>query len=939
MTRPRRVPAPPLPRLLGLVALVALVAPALAPAVVPVTPAAAQSRVAAVTFAPAERVGPYEYRDLVAVRPGDLLSPELLERNLRLLRASGLFAEVAADVVEGPEGPGVRFTLRPHPLVGEVRIKGNFLVLERDLSAMLRLREAEPFREDVVKSDIERMLRHYEEQGYEGTTVVEEISRRDGEARVTYRVDEGRPRVVREVRVRGNRDVGDREVLGAFGVARFRFFRGADLQRGLDKLRDFYQRRGYLDVRVESQITGVGGKLGFLAVLTNPIKGLLTLGPGGYRLVAITLDIEEGRRYEASFRGMSAFGEDELRPLLTFQRTGFFDEEEVAAGRENILAHYQERGYYLAEVDAQADYETGRVVYAVRENRPVAVGEVRLRGFTHFPEEWVRGQLQVRPSSGETVRLLRASQVERDRRAIQAWYRDAGFTRAEIPPAEVWPEAGPGGAVVVYTVREGPRSLLRYISFTGMAGLPVERLRAAAGLREGQPYRAIDLQPAADRVRAVYERAGYPRSVITVRPDFGEGRAAVDLRFTVGEGRPRRLGAVAVTGNGRTDRHVILRELPLERGDPLDPQQLATGKTRLYDLGLFREVRYVLPDPVTPEAPQDLVLAVRERPTGFVGFGGGYASDERFRGFVEAGEQNLFGTGRGLRWKSKLSTIGYRHDLFYQEPWVLDYRLKGQADLYLERRDEDGYDLLRRGLTLGVNREIVPRLVLTLRYRYEFVNYSNVVPELTEELGPLESFNIGSAFAQVDYDLRDNPISPHRGSFHLASVELARPIFGGDASFTKYQLETSWYLPLGRDAEVAIGVRGGFTALLLGSEDLPLSERFFLGGDRTVRGYAFKEIGPKDDSGTHLGGTMFALGNLELRFDLVGKLRGVLFLDAGELSSDQTGQPASGFKASAGAGLRYETLVGPVRLDWGRKLKPEENSASSRWHLTIGYPF
>lgn len=908
-------------------------------ALAPAVSAAAVPRVASVTFAPSDQVGPYRFRDLVAVRPGDPLVPDLLERNLRLLRSTGLFAEAAAGLTEGPLGTGVHFTLRPHPLVGEVQVKGNFLVLERDLSAMLRLRSAEPFSEEVVRTDIERLLRHYEEQGYEGTTVVEEIALEDGEMRVTYRVSEGRPRVVREIRVLGNRDVGEREILGALEIGRFRFFRGANLQRGLERLRDFYQRRGYLDVRVDAQVAGVEGKLGFLAVLTNPIKGLLTLGPGGYRLVAVTVEIEEGRRYEVAFRGLSAFSEDELRPLLTFQRTGFFDEEEVADGRERLLSFYRERGYYLAEVDALADYGAGRVDYAVRENRPVPVAEVRLRGFTHFAEEWVRQRLQVRPSDAEAVRLLRAPRLESDRSSIQSWYRDAGFTRAEVLPPEVWPEAGPEGAVVVFTVREGPRSLVRYISFTGVAALPAERLREAAGLREGEPYRAADMQPAADRVRAVYARAGYARCVVTVRPDFGEDRAAVDLRFTVEEGRPLRLGAVAVTGNGRTARRVIVRELPLATGDPLDPQALAKGKTSLYDLGLFREVRYVLPEPVSPGAPQDLVLAVRERPTGFVGFGAGYASDERFRGFVEAGEQNLFGTGRGLRWKSKLSTIGYRHDLFYQEPWFLDHRLRGEADLYLERRDEDGYDLLRRGLTLGVNRELLHRLVLTLRYRHEFINYSNVVPDLTEELGPLESFNIGSVFAQLDYDRRDNPISPRSGSFHLASVEFARPILGGDASFTKYQLGTTWYLPLGSGAEFALGLRGGFTRLLIGSGDLPLSERFFLGGDRTVRGYAFKEIGAKDDAGTPLGGTVYALGNLELRFDILGKLRGVLFLDAGELWAEQSGLPASGLKASVGAGLRYETLVGPIRLDWGRKLRPDAGTTSSRWHLTIGHPF
>jgi outer membrane protein insertion porin family len=901
--------------------------------------AASPARVAAVRFSPVDGIGPYRFAQFVVVRPGGPFSPELVERSVRLLRQTGLFSEVSAAVAPADAGAEVQFTLRPYPLVQDVRIKGNFLVLERDLAPLVRLRAAEPFREETMRGDVARLLRHYADLGYEKTTVVEQVARRGDEVRVTYRIGEGRPQVLREIVLAGNRGVGNEDALREIGLVRYSFFRDADLQRGLDQLREYYQRRGWLDARVDAEVAVGEGSLELLAVLTNPIKGILTLGPGGYRVVTVRVAIVEGRRYEADFRGLAAFGEGDLRPLLTFSRSGFFDEEEIEAGRERILSFYQERGYYLAEVDVRVDYEAGRVVYTVREGRPVTVAKVRLRGVTHFGEGWVLDRLATGSGPGGEPRLLRARDLAADRRRLESWYLDAGFTRVEVPQPEVWPEAGPAGAEVTFTVREGPRTLVRSISFDGAVALPAAKLREAADISEGGPYRASRLQPAADRVRAAYDRAGFAHAEVTARPVYSEDRASVDLRFAVVEGRLRRLGEVAVTGNGRTARRVIVRELPLKPGDPLDPVALAEGKNGLYDLGLFREVRYLLPEPVAPEAPQDLVLAVRERPTGFYGFGFGYESEEKLRGFVEVGEQNLFGTGRGLRWKSKVSTIGYRHDLFYQEPWLLGHDLKGQADLYQERREETGYDLFRRGLSLGVNRELSRQILLNLRYRYEFVEYSDVVPDLVAEEGPLESINITSVGAIVDLDLRDNPIAPRRGSYHLASVEIARPLFGGDSTFTKYQFETSWYLPLTKSVEIAAGGRAGFTLSLLTASDLPLSERFFLGGDRTVRGFADKEIGPKDAAGTPLGGDAFVCGNLELRFGLYKKLRGVVFTDAGELWSEQSGLPPSGMRWSAGVGLRYETLVGPVRLDWGYKLDREPGESPSRWHLTIGYPF
>ena len=510
--------------------------------------AAGAPRVAAVMFAPSDRIGSYRYADIVAVRAGDPLTPDLLERNLRLLRATGLFIAADALLIDAPDGTNVLFTLQPHLLVKEVRVKGNFLVLERDLSGMLKLRPAEPYSEKIVRGDIERVLRHYEEQGYEGTTVNEEISRQAGEVRVTYRIVEGRPRVVRDVLLRGNRGLGEAEVLEAFGMSRYTFFRGSDLQRGLDNLRDYYQRRGYLDVRVGSHVEASEGSLAFLAVLTNPIKGLLSLCHGGYRLVTITVDIDEGRRFEAVFRGVTAFAESDLRPLLTFQRSGFFDEEEVAGGRERILAFYQQQGYYLVEVDAKADYEAGQVVYTVRENQPRA-GRRGAPGRVHpLRAGWVRQRLDTRASGGDEGRLLQAPALERDRLRIQSWYRDAGFTRAEVPPPEVWPEAGPAGAVVMFTVREGPRSLLRAISFAGAVALSRARLLAVAGLSEGAPYRAADLQPCRGS-RACRLCAG---RVFAVRRDGAPGfqRGSHQRRSALHRGR----GPAAATRQHRRDR-------------------------------------------------------------------------------------------------------------------------------------------------------------------------------------------------------------------------------------------------------------------------------------------------------------------------------------------------------------------------------------------------
>lgn len=904
-------------------------------------PVAAQEapRVSAVEFSPTDRLGPYRFAELVAVRPGDAYSPGLIERSLRLLRQTGLFAQVQAEMRTDAGGQRVIFQVRPHPLVDEVRVKGNFLLLERDLVPVLRLRPAEPFHEETARADVERLRRHYDEEGFAGTEVFEELARRQDTVRVVYRIREGKPEVIREIVMQGNRGLETRELLTQLGLSRFTFFRAANLQRGVERLRDYYQSQGYLDVKVASRIETGEGIIPPLTILFNPIKGLLTLRPGDYRVVTIQLEISEGRRYDLAFRGVDSSTAAALRPLLTFSRTGFFDEEEIEASRTRILAYFQERGFYLAEVDVQADFDAGRATFTVRAGSPVPVASVRFRGVT-VPEERLLPLLATKKTTDpEEPQLLLVPDLDKDRRRLQAWYREAGFAEAEVTAPEVWPDFSPAGAQVTFTVREGARTAVRYVSFEGATAIPLAKLRQIADLWEGAPYRAAAVSRAIEQILLAYRRAGYPRCAIDVRRDFSQDRKEVDLRFSVREGAPQRLGAVAVTGNGRTRRRVIVRELPLRPGDLLNPEALVEGRNKLYDLGIFREARFLFSETVEEGAPQDLILQVRERLTGYWSFGLGYASDEKYRGFVEVGEQNLFGTGRGLRWKGKLSTLGYRNDFFYQEPWLLNYDIKGQADLYIEREDEIGYEVLRRGLTLGVNKELSKRLLLNLRYRYEFVNYTDVQPDLVEEEGSLDPINITSVVGVLDLDRRNNPISPHRGSYHLVSIEYASPLLGGDTSFTKYGIETSWYLPLGGKAELALAGRGGFTHLLRTSGSLPLSERFFLGGDRSVRGYGYKEIGPKDAAGDPLGGSAYVLGNFEGRFTIWKKLRGVVFFDVGELWASSDNHPSSGLKTATGLGLRYDTLVGPVRFDYGYKLRPEAGEARGRWHFTIGYPF
>jgi outer membrane protein insertion porin family len=899
-----------------------------------------------VTFEEKPRLSRYALSDMVTVHPGDEFSPGLVERNRRLLEATGLFrsVEVEAEVDEG--GARIVFKVVPYQLVGNVSVEGNFLILKKDLVRVLRLKTGDEFTEAGMRQDAAALLRAYENEGYRGTLVQSEPEPGEENVSVTYRIEEGKPGVIRSIVFEGNSSLPGVELLPLMRLTLLTFFRQDDMVESVDRLEEYYREKGFLDIAVSVEVTEGEGAVLPAFSFVNPIKGLATLLPGQYKVMDIVVVVDEGPHYGIELQGVESFSEEDLLSRLTFTQTGFFDEHEANVSGRRILEFYQERGYYDATVDLILDREAGRVVYTVQEGEQYRVSAVRLEGVSFFKPGELLGRMKTWRQQDEGSRFLRRDYLEEEPRRVRDHYRYEGFLEAEVPPAEVRFGPTPADTEVVVTVREGVRTLVGEITFEDVTAVGEETLRSLIRSTEREPYRPGWVERDKERILSAVSAEGYPQCRVRERIFFSVGRGRADIHFIVAQGERRRLGKVVVVGNRKTKEHVIRREFPLAEGDPYGFGFVAEGKRNLYGLGYFEEVSIAAPRPAEGEEEQDLVINVRERHTGRVSVGAGYGSRERFRGFVEIGESNLFGKGRGVSLRLKASTIDRRTDLFYREPWPFGHRLDSEADLFEEFREEISYDVISRGINLGVKKEFRELWTLNLKYRFEFVKYDNVKfefddpEELAREVDDLDPINISSAIAILGLDLRDNPVNPHRGSNHLVGVEVATEFLGGDTRFNKYTFQTSWYFPTGEKSEAVVGFRGGFSQTFTGFESLPLSERFYLGGARGVRGWPEDEVGPKDDVGNPVGGDAYALGIAEYRFPL-GKKRwnGVAFFDVGNVWADLGAIAPTDAKYALGVGVRYLTLVGPLRLDYGHKLNPDPGESAGRLHFNIGFPF
>jgi outer membrane protein insertion porin family len=871
--------------------------------------------------------------------PGRPYRREDAVRALNMLRASGSFSSAGLTTTLEPDGVTLRYDVVPVELVSSVKVKGNFFLLEREIRTVVRVAPQEALDKDRVEKDAARIRDLYERRGFfdPRVTVRYEPDKGGGGTDVGFEVKEGKPGVIQKVTLEGVRGLPVDDLAARSGLVLFTFFDPEAVEIAAGKILESLRAANFIEARVDvlSNLTKGAAMPGIS--LVQPVKSLRALIPGEYVGVEVIFHIRENDRFDIRVTGNTAFDEPALLSLTTFRRAGFFDPYEAEESRRAILGHYRDNGYYNANVTVTLDRESRKALFAVREGRLVSVEKILFTGNAFLDSDDLLAMMDSRQGwTGKT--LYRQDVLERDLKKIKAAYVSHGFSAAEavVGNSEL-NDVGDRLALNIH-VSEGPRTLLGEVLFEGAAVFDRERLSLIVKRKPGDPFEPDWIDSAKKGILDLYSRLGYADCSISAIPAFSTDGTRVDVRFEIREGARRVLGRVLIVGNRATRARTILRELRMKEGQPYDPIGVFETRRRLFERGIFSKIELVNP-PAGPDGVTDLVIRVRERNTRRWALGFGYDSEEKARGFVEVSENNLFGTARGVKLRYKQSTIGRRYDFFFREPWALGFREDANLNLYDETRAEDGYDLHRRGGKPFAEWEPWARTGVLVAYRYEEVRLSNVTPEM-EATGELpESYLISSVIGRISWDGRDNPVNPHRGLYASAQAELAPSFLGGEALFDKYEGQVSLVTPVTARSELVLMGRMGLARLLDPDDRLPISERFFAGGASTVRGYAERSLGPTDADGTPLGGDLLLVGNAEYRFPVYRGVGGVVFFDIGNVWERTSDFSVDGLKSSVGFGLRYETPVGPIRLEYGRKLSSEPGQSAYRIHFTLGYPF
>ena len=371
-------------------------------------------------------------------------------------------------------------------------------------------------------------------------------------------------------------------------------------------------------------------------------------------------------------------------------------------------------------------------------------------------------------------------------------------------------------------------------------------------------------------------------------------------------------------------------------------QKLKRSSQNLQRLGFFEGVEM---NTVKGNSDDSMIvnINVKERQTGLFSVGAGYSSDEGVLGILEISHNNFFGFGQSLSAKLSLSTKSNRYILSFTEPWLFGKRISAGIDLYKWEYEYDEYTKdslggkLRFGFPLWLD---LTRGSVTYTYDDSYIYDVSESASLT--IKDVEGTNITSSMTfGVSRDSRNRKFNPTKGSTNSLSVEYAGGILAGDNYFTKYIAKSAWFFPFFLDSAFSVQGRWAYAERREGGK-LPVYEKFRIGGMNTVRGFSTGDISPIDPiSGDRIGGEKMMVYNFEFRFPLLKEqgVVGVLFFDAGNVFAKDEAVTFEGIRAGAGAGVRWYSPMGPLRLEWGYNLDPRTDEPSSEWEFSIGTPF
>lgn len=687
---------------------------------------------------------------------------------------------------------------------------------------------------------------------------------------------------------------------------------------------------------------GASGEIENVQILQEPFRG-------GVRLIYVVQT--RAALGTLRFQGNTKFKERKLRDKVEIASGDTISELTLLEGKEAIEKLYIESGYS----DVQVAYDvrnTDRdgfqdVIYSINEGGQAWVRKVRFEGVSSVK----RGDLKRKLASKQRNWLswltregvLDNLRVQADKTTVERMVQDEGHMKARV--VDVRTERVDAKRVdLVFVVEEGPVYTINSVAIDGMRLFEPQTIMAEFLLTAGMPFSTSLVDKDAKLIRDYYGSEGYADARVDVRREE-VGPGLVDIIYSVEEGGKSFVGRVNISGNTKTKDKVIRREVSLGvvPGDVFNTVEVEVAQKRLENTRHFASVD-MLPSLSDQAGYRDLNITVEEQNTGSLVFGAGFSSIDSIVGYVNVTQTNFDimdwpsfqGAGQKFNMNLRIGTERKDFTIGLEEPWFLDRQLRLGGDLFF--RDlaflSDDFQQQNAGGSLRLRKPVGNFHYIQLQYILQQVKIHEISGRASPEIRAEEGDYLQNKL-ELEWvtDTRDAVLTTRRGGLYRAGVNGS---FGGDVE--AWGIEASavhfWSLPF----DWIFSLQGRIAAV--DGNDVPIFERLFLGGANTLRGFDFRDVGPKDINGEPIGGQTSAFGSAEITFPLIANVRGAAFYDVGLVNEDSFDFGTGDYNSNVGLGLRLFLPFGPLNIDYGVPIESDEfNDSSGKFQFNVGYRF
>lgn len=888
-----------------------------------------------------------------------LLTSEAVRNSIQNVYLLGLFSEINVDVEPFLDGVMVTYNLKRKVLIRTIRIDRSSKFLNKlfrfvhtvSNQEIYRVCNVRPFQELAVPNldqGVESIKKLLREKGFHKSKVKYgyDVDATRFEATVKFSVDFGEPALIDSVSFEGASPLPVDYLKRVIVLREGRGYSDDVLKKDVQRLLATCRFYGFLDVRAKTPVVAYKQEtnsvdLVFSITATQPVK--------------INLDYPVHIwNWDWSFTYLE---KNKTLDILGLTDIPVIAEDEFAGGAETLAETFYARGYPFAAVDKKiiparslvlpeqdqhreklparirslVENEDFRktVVYTVEEGPLVKVASIEFPGITKL----ARTELESVVLTTRNKRFVLKTLLQ-DLTALKTLYHEAGYLDVAIGEPVITFSENLHQVFIIVKVTEGERSVISEVEFQGLSAFREGDLEHLLIINENEPVSDAAIDATVKGLEQFYRDAGF-RSV-AVTPNLAPTTEPHQhkLIMKVIEGRQEFFGKVIYRGYFKTQRKILDRQNQVLEGDPYRYDSLLESTRNISRLGLFSNVRFN-PVPWSNETDRrTVVLSVTEKNTTFFEFGFGYNTDEGLKGFLDAYTVNLGGYNRTIGVSLLANEKERKFQISFKEPYFANNPITFLGRVYRHDSLKPDLEIRKDGAAINWEKKLSSPLSGLFGLRVESQDVT--IHDLERTIDPRDRISIRVvAFGpSLLYDTRDDPRDPHKGLLGALLVEYAPRVLGSDVSFPRSTGQVAQFIALGAKTTLGLSLRYGI------GYRLPITESFFIGGMKSVRGYDYESIHPADDDeGNPKPGNVMLTANAEVRYPLLWGFQGVIFVDAGEVWRKVRDVEIEDFRTSAGLGLRISTPLGPIGVDYGFKLDPEPGESAGQAEFTIGHAF